>query len=182
MLAVLKHHLHQSVNTMKQKADTRRSDREFQIGQCVFLKLQRYRQVSAATRSTKKLTPWFYRPYKVTEKIGLVAYKLKLPPESRIHSTFYVSLLKLCPDPHLKQRHPPVDYPTVPSSQYTEKILANRVGRRKKHIITEVLYSGRDILKRTLLGSLSTSYSSSFLNFRFPTLEDKGCLKGGVLL
>lgn len=33
MLVVLRYHLHRSVNTMKQKADSKRSDREFQLGQ-----------------------------------------------------------------------------------------------------------------------------------------------------
>ena len=39
MIGVLKHHLHRAANMMKQKADIKRSDWEFQISQWVFLKL-----------------------------------------------------------------------------------------------------------------------------------------------
>ncbi|GKD40508.1 hypothetical protein Tco_1260715, partial [Tanacetum coccineum] len=44
-----------------------------------------------------KLNPRYVRPFKVLEKIGTIAYKLKLPQElSRVHNTFHVSNLKKC--------------------------------------------------------------------------------------
>ncbi|GMI86211.1 hypothetical protein HRI_002290400 [Hibiscus trionum] len=79
---------------MKFYADKQRSERQFQVGDEVYLKLQPYRQSSIALRSNLKLAARFYGPYKVIKKIGLVAYQLALPPTAKIHSVFHVSLLK----------------------------------------------------------------------------------------
>ncbi|GKA31933.1 hypothetical protein Tco_0718300 [Tanacetum coccineum] len=44
-----------------------------------------------------KLNLRYVRPFKVLEKVGEVAYKLKLPEElSKVHNTFHVSNLKKC--------------------------------------------------------------------------------------
>ncbi|GKC85277.1 putative reverse transcriptase domain-containing protein [Tanacetum coccineum] len=44
-----------------------------------------------------KLNPRYVGPFKVLEKVGEVAYKLKLPEElRRVHNTFHVSNLKKC--------------------------------------------------------------------------------------
>ncbi|GJT06990.1 putative reverse transcriptase domain-containing protein [Tanacetum coccineum] len=51
-----------------------------------------------------KLAPRFVRPFKITERIGLVAYRLRLPEElNGFHDTFHVSNLKKClADPTLQ--------------------------------------------------------------------------------
>ncbi|GKD57770.1 hypothetical protein Tco_1291157 [Tanacetum coccineum] len=44
-----------------------------------------------------KLAPQYVGPFKIVERVGPVAYRLKLPQElSCVHDTFYVSNLKKC--------------------------------------------------------------------------------------
>ncbi|GKF38925.1 hypothetical protein Tco_0118986 [Tanacetum coccineum] len=52
----------------------------------------------------RKLAPRFVRPFEIIEKVGPVAYRLRLPEElNGVHDTFHVSNLKKClADPTLE--------------------------------------------------------------------------------
>lgn len=79
---------------MKYYAYQRRSEREFLVGDLVYLNLQPYRRSSIALGKNLKLSSKYYGPFKILTKIELIAYKLNLPPESKVHPVFHVSLLK----------------------------------------------------------------------------------------
>jgi hypothetical protein len=79
---------------MKAQADTKRSEREFQVGDMVYLKLQPHIQSSVASRSNQKLAFKYYGTFKVLHMIGVVAYKLALHDHAKIHPVVHVSQLK----------------------------------------------------------------------------------------
>jgi hypothetical protein len=91
---LVKQHLHHACPRMKQQTDKERSERLFEVGDLVFLKLQPYVQSSLAMHANQKLAFMFFRPFSILQKVGKVAYKLDLPPSSSIHPMFHVSQLK----------------------------------------------------------------------------------------
>ena len=89
--AMLKDQLAIAQNRMKLQADRHRVDRVFQVGEQVLLKLQPYAQQSVVNRPYPKLAFKFFGPFTVLAKVGMAAYKLDLPEDSKVHNVFHVS-------------------------------------------------------------------------------------------
>nr|GEY08710.1 putative reverse transcriptase domain-containing protein [Tanacetum cinerariifolium] len=77
-------------------ANVRRKPLEFQIGDHVMLKVSHCKGVIRFGKQ-ENLNPRYIGPFKILDRIGPVAYKLKLPEELKnVHNTFHISNLKKC--------------------------------------------------------------------------------------
>ncbi|GJV80801.1 hypothetical protein Tco_1516671 [Tanacetum coccineum] len=77
-------------------ADKRRKPLEFEVGDQVLLNVSPWKGVVHFGKKGK-LAPRYVGPFEILEKIGLVAYRLRLPEElSSVHDIFHVSNLKKC--------------------------------------------------------------------------------------
>ncbi|GJT71355.1 putative reverse transcriptase domain-containing protein [Tanacetum coccineum] len=78
----------------KRYADNRRMALEFSVGDQVLLKVSPWKGVVQFGKKGK-LAPRYVRPFEIIERIGLVAYRLRLPQElSSVHDIFHVLNLK----------------------------------------------------------------------------------------
>lgn len=80
LLRLLKSNMDIAQNRMKQHSDQKRTEREFNEGDWVYLKLHPYCQQSLVKRPAHKLAPRFYGPFQIAARVGTVAYRLALPP------------------------------------------------------------------------------------------------------
>ncbi|GKE37119.1 putative reverse transcriptase domain-containing protein, partial [Tanacetum coccineum] len=87
----------------KSYVDKRWKPLEFSVGDYVLLKVSSWKGV-VRFRKKGKLASKFVRPFKIVDKVGLIAYRLRLPEElNGVHDTFHVSNHKKClADPTLQ--------------------------------------------------------------------------------
>ena len=78
----------------KSYADNRRRLLEFELGDCVFLKISPMRGVMQFGKKGK-LSPHFIGPFEITQIVGKLAYRIALPPDLvEMHDVFHVSILR----------------------------------------------------------------------------------------
>ncbi|KAL7087088.1 hypothetical protein ACP275_13G044200 [Erythranthe tilingii] len=179
--AILKE-LHENLqiaqNRMKCQADQRRRDVQFNVGDFVFVKLQPYRQTSVAFRKSLKLSPRFFGPYEILERVRPVAYRLLLLTRSQIHDVFHVSLLRkhLGSITPISTKLPPVsdDLKLLPQP---ESILARRVIKKGRYQPrTEFLVKWVGAPSEDATWENARRFSKAYPDFS--VLEDKDNVRG----
>ena len=97
---LIRQRIQTSQSRQKSYSDNRKKDIEFEVGDRFFLKVLS-RKGLIRQEKWGKLGPRYVGPFEILQRIGQVAYRLKLPSNlGEIHDIFHVSRLKkYCPDP-----------------------------------------------------------------------------------
>lgn len=97
-----------------------------------------------ALRKSFKLSPCFYGPFQILQKIGEVAYKIALPSDAHLHPVFHVSCLKRKLRAHTVPllMLPLIDEEGAVQAE-PEKVLDRRFRKQGNQALTEVLVKWR---------------------------------------
>ena len=82
-----------SQDQQESKADLKWTQKEFQVGEHVFIKVMP-KKSSPRLGSYTKLAPRYCGPFKILSIMGQVTYQLDLPWNLKVHNVFHISVLK----------------------------------------------------------------------------------------
>lgn len=167
-----RNHLVRAQERMRLAYDQHHREVSFTEDQWVWLRLQPYRQFTAAKRAFAKLSPIYFGPFKILKRIGKVAYKLALS-ESKIHDVVHISMLKAFKGP------PPSKVPTLPDLRDGKllpqplEVIRSRLNKGVKEVL--VIWAGMQLNEATW-----ENLNEFQLHFPSFKLEDKLQLNGGI--
>lgn len=94
LLRQLTYNLKRAQQQMARSANKHRRDVQYEVGDSVFLKFRPHHQTTLKKVINPKLSPCYFSPFHILQKVRSVAYKLQLPTSAKIHPIFHVSQLK----------------------------------------------------------------------------------------
>ena len=176
---VIRERLKVATNRQKSYADMRIKDIQYEIGEKIFLKVSPWKK-AMRFRKKGKLSPRFIRPYEVIEKVGLVAYRLALPPDlEKIHNVFHMSMLRRYrSDPsHVVSSETIELRPDLTYEEELVEILAWEVKELRKKRIPSV-----KVLWRNHKTEEATWESEEVMRQQYPQLFNEGNFEDEILL
>jgi hypothetical protein len=93
-VAIIRERILAAQSRQKSYADQRRRPLEFVVGDFVLLKVSPMKGVKRFGKKGK-LAPRYVGPFRISERVGAVSYRLELPESlSSVHSVFHISMLR----------------------------------------------------------------------------------------
>jgi hypothetical protein len=174
-LAEVRDRLLQAQEYAKRHYDARHRPLEFQVDDWVLLRILHRPAQSLVSGFRGKLSPRFAGPFQVIERIGSVAYRLRLPEDARIHDVFHVGVLKPF------RGTPPSTPPALPPLRHGRVLhRPSRALRAQLHRgIWHVLIQWESLPEADATWEAVDDFRARFPSFQ---LEDELFLQGGAML
>ena len=154
----------------KRYVDLARKDKEYEVGDLVFLKVSPRKGLMRFGKKGK-LSPRYIGPFEILRRIGKLAYELVLPPNlQQVHNVFHVSMLrKYNPDARHIVEYEHVDI--QPDLTYVEQPVRiidqkEQVLRNKVIKLVRVLWQNHNVEESTweLESAMLEKYPQLFSN------------------
>ena len=130
---VIQRKMKEAQDRQKSYADLKKRPLEFNPGDFVFLRVSPMKGVMRFGKKGK-LSPKYIGPFEILDKVGVVAYRLALPPAlDRVHNVFHVSQLRrYIPDPsHILHPEEVSFDESLSYEEYPVRILDTKVRRTR---------------------------------------------------
>ncbi|KAH0678966.1 hypothetical protein KY284_020051 [Solanum tuberosum] len=164
---VIQERLKTAQSRQKSYTDIRRRELEFEVDDWVYLKVSPMKGVMRFGKNGKH-SPRYIGPYRISKRIGKVAYELELPQElAAVHPVFHVSMLKKCMgDPSLII---PTEDIGIKDSLSYEEIPVHILDRQVRKLKTKEVASVK-VLWRNQFVEEATWEAEEDMNKRYPHL------------